>query len=280
MSSRTFLGWASRFHRDDSLSVGELSHLGLILGNSPVAFWGKQRKTGVCCFTYLGKPRESRRHPLGVNRKEPTRGKADPATTQTRTPRRKKNTDYRDVEHLEESQVKALIKAAGEVGRNRNRDRAMVLLAFHHGLRCTELVRMKWERVDLDKEDIWIVRVKGSKSGKHPLYPDDIAALKKLGPAESGWVFKAESKKGTGHVSESGFQKIVARAGERAGIKCPVHPHMLRHTCGFWLRKQRHDLLDIRDWLGHVSVKNTEIYAAAGPDRFREIGLGRKRKDA
>lgn len=192
-------------------------------------------------------------------------------------PRRKKNKDYRDVEHLEEPQVKALIKAAGEVGRHRDRDRAMILLAFHHGLRSSEVVRFRWERVYLDQEDIYVVRCKDSKPFTHPLYPDDIAALKKLGPEASGWVFKSESKKGTGHVSESGFQKIVERAGERAGIKYPVHPHMLRHSCGFWLRKQRKDLLDIRDWLGHVSVKNTERYAAASADRFREIGLGRKK---
>lgn len=203
--------------------------------------------------------------------------KKPPPARKPGPPRRLTNEEYRDEEHLDEDQVKAVIKAAGEVGRHRDRDRAMVLLAFHHGLRCTELVRMKWERVDLHKEDIWIVRVKGSKSGRHPLLPDDITALEKLEPADSGWVFKSESKKGTGHVSESGFQKIVERAGERAKLKYPIHPHMLRHSCGFWLRAQRHDLLDIRDWLGHVSVKNTERYAKAGPDRFREIGLGRKK---
>jgi len=200
----------------------------------------------------------------------------NPSPRKPGPPRRKKNEDYRDEEHLEEDQVKAVIKAAGEIGRHRDRDRAMVLLAFHHGLRCTELVRMKWERISLQNEDMWVVRVKGSKSDRHPFLPGDIAALKKLGPAETGWVFKSESKEG-GHVSESGFQKIIARAGERAGLKYPIHPHMLRHSCGFWLRKQRHDLLDIRDWLGHVSVKNTERYAKAGVDRFREIGLGRKK---
>ena len=150
-------------------------------------------------------------------------------------PRRKKNKDYRDFEHLDEDEVVQICKAAAKAGRHGPRDMAMILLAFHHGLRCSEVVRFRWERVYLEREDIQIVRCKGSKSGTHPLYPDDIAALRKLGPASSGWVFKSESKQGSGHVSESGFQKIVARAGELAGLKYPIHPHMLRHSCGFWL---------------------------------------------
>lgn len=203
--------------------------------------------------------------------------KKKPAPRKPGPPRRLKNEAYRDEEHLTEDEVKAVAKAAANVGRHPERDEAMIMIAFHHGLRCTELVKMKWERINLDREDIWILRVKDSVSGRHPLIPGDAALLKKLHPAESGWVFKSESKKGTGHVSESGFAKIVERAGERAKLKYPIHPHMLRHSCGFWLRAQRHDLLDIRDWLGHKAVKNTERYAKAGPDRFREIGLGGKK---
>jgi integrase len=195
-------------------------------------------------------------------------------------PRRLENKDYRDVEWLPEEQIDAMRKAAAKVGRHGERDSAMILLAFHHGLRSSEVCRLKWDRIFLDREEMLVVRVKGSKTKEHPLFPDDIAILKKLkkvNPESCIWVFRSESRKGPGHVSESGFQKIVERAGELAGIRYPVHPHMLRHSCGYWLRKQRYDLLDIRDWLGHVSVKNTERYAEAGADRFREIGLGRKK---
>ncbi len=195
-------------------------------------------------------------------------------------PRRLENSAYRDVEWLLEEQIKDMQKAAAKAGRHGERDSAMILLAFHHGLRSSEVCRLKWDRIFLDREEMLVVRVKGSKTKEHPLYPDDVKALKelkKLNVGSSIWVFRSESKKGDGHVSESGFQKIVERAGEMAGVKYPVHPHMLRHSCGFWLRKQRYDLLDIRDWLGHCSVKNTERYADAGADRFREIGLGQKK---
>jgi type 1 fimbriae regulatory protein FimE len=190
-------------------------------------------------------------------------------------PRRQVNAAYRDEEHLEHDVVKSIWLAAGKVGRHRSRDSAMIRLAFHHGLRSSETCRLKWERIFLDKlePELWISRRKGSNSGRHPLFDDDVIALRKLQPEPKGWVFKSESKVDPGPVSESGFQKIVRRAGELASIMYPVHPHMLRHSCGFWLRARGYDIQDIRDWLGHVSITSTEIYAKAGPDRFRDIGI-------
>jgi type 1 fimbriae regulatory protein FimB/type 1 fimbriae regulatory protein FimE len=195
----------------------------------------------------------------------------------TGPPRRKKNTDYRGREHLDEMEVDELRKAAAQLGRHGERDSTMILIAFHHALRCSELVRLRWDRVYLEKEDIWIVRCKGSKSGMHPLYPDDLKALRKLGPDKKGWVFKSESKLEPGAVSESGFQKIVARAGELAGFDFPVHPHMLRHACGYWMHKEGHDIRTIQEWMGHVSIQNTQLYTALDTDHFRRVGIGKKK---
>jgi len=190
-------------------------------------------------------------------------------------PRRQTNASYRDEEYLQHDIVKTLWLAAGKIGRHGPRDSAMIRMAFHHGLRASETCRLTWDRIFLDKPepDLWISRRKGSNSGRHPLFPDDLVALKKLRPEPKGWVFKSESKNNPGPVSESGFQKIVRRAGQLASITYPVHPHMLRHSCGFWLRERGFDIQDIRDWLGHVSVASTERYAKAGPDRFRQIGI-------
>lgn len=177
--------------------------------------------------------------------------------------------------HLEEEEIKQLVAAAARLGRNGPRDSAMILLAFHHGLRASEVCRLKWDQVFLERQDIAVWRCKNSKSNTHPLFPDDVAALKRLGPDRTGFVFKSEAKRDPGPVSESGFFRIVNRAGKEAGLGSHVHPHALRHSCGFWLRKQRYELLTIADWLGHVNVQNTQLYAAAGADHFREVGLGR-----
>jgi type 1 fimbriae regulatory protein FimB/type 1 fimbriae regulatory protein FimE len=200
-----------------------------------------------------------------------------------RTPRaktRRKPSDITQQLHLEEEEVKQLMTAARQLGRNGHRDATMILLAFHHGLRASEVCHLRWDHVYLDRQDVFITRCKGSKSGMHLLFPDDITALKKLGPERTGYVFRSEAKADPGPVSESGFHKIVNRAGKAAGLGSKVHPHMLRHACGFWLRRQRHDVLDIQQWLGHVNIQNTQRYTAAGPDHWREIGIGQKREPA
>jgi type 1 fimbriae regulatory protein FimB/type 1 fimbriae regulatory protein FimE len=181
--------------------------------------------------------------------------------------------------HLEEEQVHELRRAASKLGRNGHRDQTMILLAFHHGLRVSELTGLTWDQVHLDrkKPEIYIIRCKGSKSGMHVLFPDDVTALKKLAAEKerTGYVFKSEAIENPGPVSDSGFFRIVKRAGKEAKLGL-VHPHMLRHSCGYWLRKERYDLLDIADWLGHRNLQNTQRYAAAGADHWREIGIGTK----
>ena len=77
-------------------------------------------------------------------------------------------------------------------------------------------------------------------------------------------------------MSASSFMKIMARAGAEASdkhgeplINFPVHPHMLRHSCGFWLNKCGHPIQYIQRWLGHKNVRHTEIYAVGSADDFK-----------
>lgn len=177
--------------------------------------------------------------------------------------------------YLEEREVAALRKAASKIGRKGKRDAAMIGLAFNHGLRASEVCRLRWEDVSLEKRTIYVRRCKGSKSGQHPLYPDDVLALRKLGD-ETGYVFKSESLSLPGPVSESGFHKIVQRAGKAAGLGSSVHPHMLRHACGHRLRLEHWSLLDIQEWLGHKNAQNTQLYAASDANHFRKL-IERKR---
>ena len=61
----------------------------------------------------------------------------------------------------------ALIKAA-KAGRYGQRDALMISLAYHHGLRVTELVELRWNAIDFKRADIAINRLKGSKSNRQP----------------------------------------------------------------------------------------------------------------
>jgi type 1 fimbriae regulatory protein FimB/type 1 fimbriae regulatory protein FimE len=78
-------------------------------------------------------------------------------------------------------------------------------------------------------------------------------------------VFVTERK---GPLTASGVRKLVARAGRNAGIAFPVHPHMLRHACGFKLANDGHDTRAIQHYLGHRNIQHTVRYTELAADRF------------
>jgi type 1 fimbriae regulatory protein FimB/type 1 fimbriae regulatory protein FimE len=83
-------------------------------------------------------------------------------------PVRKPNAAYRSREHLTEREVERLIEAAKD-NRWGHRDATMVLLAFRHGLRASELVDLRWEQVDLENAILHVRRVKQGTPATHPL---------------------------------------------------------------------------------------------------------------
>ena len=59
------------------------------------------------------------------------------------------NKSRRSREYLTEVEINKIISAARNIGRHGNRDAAMILLAFRHGLRVSELISLRWQQVDL-----------------------------------------------------------------------------------------------------------------------------------
>jgi integrase len=185
-------------------------------------------------------------------------------------PCRPKNATVRSREHLLKTEVDRLRTAAQRIGRHGLRDSTMILMAYRHGLRSAELVMLKWDQVDWDQRTMHVRRVKHGTPGTHPLGRDELAALRKLdeGRHKIGLIFRTEK---CGPVSTRGWGMIVARAGLEAGIGFPVHPHMLRHGCGYYLANQGHDTRAIQAWLGHVNIQHTVEYTKLAPDRFKRF---------
>ena len=68
-------------------------------------------------------------------------------------------------------------------------------------------------------------------------------------------------------------KNAFATACERAGI-AGCTPHTLRHTCASWLVMSGRPLIEVRDLLGHSTVKMTERYAHLAPDSLESaVGL-------
>ncbi len=173
-------------------------------------------------------------------------------------PRRRPNRDTRTREYLTQKEVDALIAAARKRGRHGHRDATLIVLGYRHALRVGELVALRWEQIDLSQGFLHVVRAKNGTPSTHPLRGPEIRALRRLQRDYSGpYVFMTERR---GPLTTSATRKIIARAGQRAGIAFPVHPHMLRHACGFKLANDGHDTRAIQHYLGHKNIAHTVRY--------------------
>lgn len=170
-------------------------------------------------------------------------------------------------EYLRLSEVESLIVAARHFGRHGIRDSAMILLMFRHGLRSAELVSLKWSSIDFKDGYIHIHRVKHGHDSVHPLRSPELRALRQLQRdyPNTPYVFVSERK---APLSTRSVRHIIARAGKLAKISFPVHPHQLRHACGYYLTSQGQDTRAIQDYLGHKNIHHTVRYTQMSPQRF------------
>jgi site-specific recombinase XerD len=174
--------------------------------------------------------------------------------------------------YLSGDEANRVIEAAGKIGRQRERDKLLLMLIYRHGLRVSEAVDLRWTDFDLDaKRDrpFRVRRVKGSKESTHTIDKQTANALRRLqAEADGPYVFMSEQGK---PLSVDAVQLIVKRAGELAGLGFQVHPHMLRHACGFNLAEQGTDTRLIQDFLGHKNIANTVIYTETSQRRLASV---------
>ena len=181
-----------------------------------------------------------------------------------------RNADRRGREHLTPEEIEKVIAAAGKVGRYGHRDATMILMAYRHGLRVSELISLRWDCVDLKSGQLHVQRRKNGLPSTHPLYGPEIRALRRLRRGYDGtrYVFMSERK---APMTASTFHRILARAGQLAGIEMPLHPHMLRHSTGFKLANDGQDTRAIQHYLGHRSIQHTVRYTELAPSRFKDF---------
>ncbi|NET03611.1 MAG: tyrosine-type recombinase/integrase [Symploca sp. SIO2B6] len=172
--------------------------------------------------------------------------------------------------YLRSDEVKAMIGAAKKVGRHGLRDGAIILLMFRHALRSAELVALKWSQIDLAGGYMEVRRAKQGRDSIHPLRSPELRALRQLQRdyPDTQYVFVSERQ---APLSTRSIRHIVARAGTRAGISIPVHPHQLRHACGYYLAAIGHDTRAIQDYLGHKNIHHTVRYTQMSPQRFESF---------
>lgn len=170
-------------------------------------------------------------------------------------------------------EVEHLITRAKENRKSGTRDACMILVAWVHGLRVSELLSLEWSNVDWKSHRLFIKRAKGSNDSIHPLYEREEKLLRKLKrkadekEKKEGvsipWVFPSSHSQ---KMDVSTFRKLLYSLS--TGLPVKTHPHMLRHSCGFKLINEGRDLRVIQEYLGHVNICNTVRYTKLSTKHF------------
>jgi type 1 fimbriae regulatory protein FimB/type 1 fimbriae regulatory protein FimE len=184
-------------------------------------------------------------------------------------PVRRPNRAFRKREHLTPAEVEKLIVATKD-NRHAHRDATMILVAYRHGLRASEVVDLRWEQLDWNSATLHVHRVKSGKPSTHPIRGDELRALRKLKREAPKSPFVFVSERGGPFATDS-FNWLVKRAGRNARLDFQVHAHMLRHAAGFKLAGDGHDTRSIQDYLGHKNIMHTVRYTELSPTRFKNF---------
>jgi integrase len=172
--------------------------------------------------------------------------------------------------YLTAREIEKLMDYARKYSRYGHRDSTMILVTYRHGLRASELCDLQWSQVELTTGRLHVRRAKNGSPSVHPMQGDEIRALRRLQREQglSSHVFMSERD---GPMTPKAFHALFGRIGSRAKMQFPIHPHMLRHGCGYALANAGHDTRALQAWLGHRNIQHTVRYTELAPDRFKNF---------
>ena len=183
------------------------------------------------------------------------------------SPRRRRVAEPRSREYLTPSEVERLITAARGVGRHGHRDATLILIAYRHGLRVSELIALRRDQLDLKAGTLHVARLKNGRPSVHPVRGPELRALRRLQREypPSPYVFVTERG---GPMTDRNVHYMVARA---AGS--PSCRSLHTRTCFGTLaatssQNDGHDTRSVQAYLGHSSIQSTVRYTELAPQRF------------
>lgn len=178
--------------------------------------------------------------------------------------------EKRPREYLVEHEVEELIAVAKKRGRYGHRDGTMILLTYRHGLRVSELCALRWEQIDFNTGLFHVRRLKRGIPSVHPLRGPELRALRKLKRESPPSSYLFVTERGS-PMTAAGFRKLLTRVAECSSIPFPVHPHMLRHACGYKLVNDGHDIRIIQQYFGHKNIQHTVRYTTLLANCFNQF---------
>jgi type 1 fimbriae regulatory protein FimB len=180
------------------------------------------------------------------------------------------------MDFLSPDELLAVLRVARE---HSTRSWTMILIAYSHGLRASEVCGLKLADINIKDATIATKRLKGSLATVQMLMGhrgqpllDEIAALKaylKDRPVDAGDSLFI-SQKG-GHLSRGQFFAIFQTIAERAGLPASKrHPHCLKHSLATHLIGAKTNLAVVGQYLGHKSISSTMKYVSVSDTQASE----------
>jgi integrase len=136
--------------------------------------------------------------------------------------------------------------------------------------RISHRADLRWDQVDFKTATLHVRRVKQGTPSTHPILGDELRALRRLQREQDRSAFVFTSERGA-PFGTAGFARMVERAGVEAKLGFKVHPHMLRHACGYALANRGHDTRALQAYLGHKNIQHTVRYTELSPTRFKNF---------
>jgi site-specific recombinase XerD len=125
--------------------------------------------------------------------------------------------------------------------------------------------------VDFETAHIYIKRLKRGNPSTQCIDGKELRLLRSLkreAKDKAPWIFMSE--RGARLVPDT-VRKIVARAGEVASFEFPIHPHMLRHSCGYYFASKGHDTRLIQNYFKYKKIHCQLQYTQLAPGRFENL---------
>lgn len=159
-------------------------------------------------------------------------------------------------------------------GMTSERNKLMVLLTFFGGLRVSELCKIKpydfnWEAWLRAPDELGRLRVVGKGDKQRPVF-----VPAKLMARLYTWIKKEVSQRQSKDVylfkiGPKMWEYLMVKISEKT-LDRHVTPHLLRHSCGTWLRDNGWDLKEIAEYLGHESISTTQIYTHISQEKLKD----------
>jgi len=174
---------------------------------------------------------------------------------------------------LTDSEMKKFLAAARQ-SRHGVRNFCLLLTAYRHGLRVSELIDIRFKDLDLETGRLFVRRLKGSLSTHQPIEGDELRAIRawlrereNYPNSSSNYLFLSER----GPMTRQSINYLVEQTGKRAKLNFKVNPHMLRHSTGYYLANKGCDTRLIQDYLGHKNITHTVRYTRTAAHRFEGL---------